>query len=304
MDSLARGKNAQKMPNIGAYFRQIPKGFVVQMVTEGSPAQRADLRKGDVVQSADGAPFRPVASFAQATSVDLTISRAGQTYQKQVKPDNDSASDMFLEATEDSVRVIPDNGRKIGYVHLWTLAGTAFREALEGAVYGKLVNTDACILDLRDGFGGRPEGYADPFFRPEMAIDWIYADSQTHEQFGYQRPLIVLINGGSRSAKEILSLILKKSRRATLVGSRTAGNVLGTFPLRISDWAYLEIPMVDVIADGFRLEGKGVEPDVAVPQEFDASGKDLYMETALGLLGNVKVRVQSFPGKFGRVAAG
>jgi carboxyl-terminal processing protease len=102
--------------------------------------------------------------------------------------------------------------------------------------------------------------------------------------FGYGRPLVVLINGGSRSAKEVLSYIFKKSGRATLVGQKTAGNVLGTFPQAINDWAYLEVPMLDVLADGVRLEGTGVAPDVPVAKEFDATGNDLDLQAALDRL--------------------
>jgi carboxyl-terminal processing protease len=94
----------------------------------------------------------------------------------------------------------------------------------------------------------------------------------------------VLINGGSRSAKEILSFILKSSHRATLIGTTTAGNVLGTSPIRISDWAYLEIPVVDVSIDGVRLEKNGVQPDIMVPDGFDKAGKDVVIERAVQFL--------------------
>jgi len=110
-----------------------------------------------------------------------------------------------------------------------------------------------------------------------------------HQMLGYQKPLVLLINEGSRSAKEVLSYVFKKSRRATLIGSNTAGNVLGTSPMRLNEWAYLEIPMVEVFTDGTRLEGKGVAPDIKVPVETDASGKDLYVESATKfLLGKIR----------------
>ena len=118
--------------------------------------------------------------------------------------------DMFLDATKNSVRVIDDHSRRIGYFHLWTLAGEDFKNALSGAIYGKLKNTDGFILDLRDGFGGRPEGYADPFFRPDVQLTWVMGDTRSNELYGYGRPLMTLINNGSRSAKEILSYVLKK----------------------------------------------------------------------------------------------
>jgi len=261
MDALVRKDNAAKLPNIGAYFKGAADGYTVQMVLNGSAAEKADLRKGDLVETADGTPFNPVASLSRDGDVRLSIVRDGQRLQKDVHPSRDTATDMFLDATRESQHVISENGRKIGYIHLWTLASDAFKTALSSAVYGPLSKTDAMILDLRDGFGGRPEGYADPFFRPEVNLDWVTPTGTLHQLFGYQRALVVLINGGSRSAKEVLSQILKKSRRATLVGSKTAGNVLGTWPQRVNDWAYIEIPSVDVVSDGVRLEGRGVEPD-------------------------------------------
>jgi len=290
MDGLVKGKDASPLANIGAYYRQKGDTYTVQMVLDGTEAMKADLRKGDVIQTADGKPFSPVTSFAADGLVKLGVLRNGQVLEKTVTPHKEDAMDMFLTATKDSVKVIPVNGRKIGYIHLWTQASAAFRDAVSNAIYGKLSNTDGCILDLRDGFGGRPEGFADPFFRPEVTLDWQTPFGTSHQLFGYQRPLVVIINEGSRSAKEVLSMILKSSHRATLVGSTTAGNVLGTFPAKLNDWAYIEIPMTDVLTDGIRLEGKGVDPDIAVAKEFDADGKDLFLAKALEIMQDIKVR--------------
>lgn len=290
MDSLARQANATPMPNIGAYFRPGPDGYTVGMVLNSGEAEKADIRKGDLVLAANGQPFQPVNSFNGNDPVRLSISRNGQKLEKTVKPTKQLALDMFLDATRKSVRVISDRGHKIGYMHVWTLASEGFKSAVSGAVLNnpEVSKTDAFILDLRDGFGGRPEGFADPFFRPDATLAWKYPTFTNSESFGYARPLIVLINGGSRSAKEVLSQILKDSHRAVLVGSTTAGNVLGTFPTSVSSWAYLEVPMVDLSVNGKRLEAVGCSPDVAVPQEFDAEGHDLYIAKALELFKDVK----------------
>ena len=284
MDAISNGDKAKPMPNIGAWYKHGSDGYTVQMVINGSSAEKAGLRNGDKVETVDGAKFRPVASFAKEGNVKLGINRGGKSMTLAVETSQTTAREMFLDGTKASVKVIENGGKRIGYIHLWTMVGDDFRNAVSSAVYGELVNTDACILDLRDGFGGRPEGFADPFFRPDVKLEWKGPLMAYTQQFGYQRPLVVLINGGSRSAKEVLSEILKVSKRATLVGSTTAGHVLGTFPLKVSDWAYLEIPMVDVVTGGVRLEGRGVSPDVAVAEEFDATGKDLYIEKAVELL--------------------
>ncbi len=280
------GKSPASMPEIGAWFKRTGDVYTVQMVLEGMPAADSDIRKGDVVTEADGKPFQPVLSLQQdlGKSADLTILRAGQSLHKQVKVASEPAIDMFLDATMNSARVINDGKKKIGYVHLWAQISDKFSSALSRMVYGTFKDTDAMILDLRDGFGGRPENYSDPFFRPGIHLDWKFSGGETPQLFGYDRPLVVLINGGSRSAKEVLAYIFKKSRRAVLMGSNTAGNVLGTTPRRLTPWAYVEIPIAEVYADGIRLEGRGVAPDIALPQEIDSTGKDLYLAAALNYL--------------------
>jgi carboxyl-terminal processing protease len=288
MDGLARPDSAAQMPNIGAWFRKnnLP-GYEVQMVLESSPADKAGLRKGDQIVAADGRPFGPVTSFRdkEGHTVVLTVRRPGANEMTiSVEPTKASAMDMFLDASKDSARVIEAGGKKIGYFHLWTQGSPKFSQALADAVYGKLSGTDAFILDLRDGFGGRPEGFGDPFFRPEATLEWkVAGGSGRKDLFGYGRPLVVLINHGSRSAKEVLSYLFKKSHRATLIGTNTAGNVLGTTPRRLSDWAYIEIPIVEVYADGIRLEKVGVAPDIKVEPESE-NGKDLVLSKALDFL--------------------
>ncbi|HWD38259.1 MAG TPA: S41 family peptidase [Fimbriimonas sp.] len=290
MDGLARPQSSRAMPEIGAWFVPAADGYTVTMVLEGSEAERAGLRKGDLITLIDGHPFTPVDSLRDKVnrSVTLTVRRGDRTLTPKVSVSDERCLEMFLQASRDSAKVIERNGRKIGYFHLWTQSSPAFQQALDGAVLGKLRDTDAFILDMRDGFGGRPNGYGDAFFRPESWIEYKWNPrSGTKELFGYQRPLVLLINGGSRSAKEVLSYIFKKSKRATLIGQTTAGNVLGTFPIRINDWSYIEIPIEDVITDGKRLEGRGVTPDVAVPSEFDQDGHDMDLQAALDRLANV-----------------
>lgn len=285
-DGFAKADKAAKMPNVGAWFKKTSDGYTVQMVLNGGAAEAAGLRKGDLVTRIDGQPFTPVASL---------FSKVGKKAQLEVKPKNSSSPktfelevtetpghDMFLEASRKSGRIIEQGGKKIAYFHLWTMANDKFRAALESFVYGRAQDSDAFILDIRDGFGGRPEGYGDPFFRPDAKLEWIVGSGGTVRQlFGYGRPLVVIVNEGSRSAKEVFSYLIKKSGRATLVGNHTAGDVLGTSPSPVGDWAYVEIPMVDVKVDGIRLEKNPVQADVQVSPEFDASGKDLYLEKAL-----------------------
>lgn len=287
MRALLNQQSQPKMPHIDAWFVPVASGYQIRMVMNSGAAERAGLRKGDVITKIDGKPFSPIASMAPYVGKEATIEyqRQAVTMQAKVQVEEDPALTMFLNGSTRSTRIIDRKDKKIGYFRLWTMTTDAFRNALSAAVYGALRDTDAIILDLRDGFGGRPEGFADPFFRPEVNIEWKFGERTSSKQlFGYQRPLAVLINEGSRSAKEVISFIFKASKRATLIGTNTAGHVLGTSPVPVEDWAVLEVPMVEVIANGIRLEGVGVSPDIKVEPEFDSEGNDRIVQAALAHL--------------------
>ena len=236
MDGLSNPDGAASMPDFGVWVKTTDKGYVAGMVLDGTPAMKADIRKGDVLKTVDGQPFSPVASLKGKTTVSLGIERKGQPMTKQVEIHVEKALDMFIQASRDSSRIIEQGGKKIGYFHLWTQANDSFRNALKNAVMGRLHNTDAFILDLRDGFGGRPENFFEPFFMPDVRVSYGLGGMGQQTSFGYglKKPLIVLINEGSCSAKEVSSYMLKKSGRAVLIGTTTAGHVLGTTPSRLN----------------------------------------------------------------------
>ncbi|MGV3616234.1 MAG: S41 family peptidase [Fimbriimonas sp.] len=273
MDALRRGDHAEPIAHLGAWLRPEGDGMTVQMLLDGGEAARNGLRKGDVLFAVDGGPLT-VARLRGQSKVPVRSRRGKEERTVTLDVKEQNGGEMFLDATRASVRVIPYQGRQIGYIRLWTLASSSFQTALRNALKGPLKNTDGLVLDLRDGFGGRPEGFGDPF------------------KESYRKPLVVLTNEGTRSAKEILSFDLQRTKRARLVGKRTAGHVLGTFPTPLKgNWAYLEIPMVEVPASGVRLEKRGVTPDVTVPKEFDAEGRDLILAQGLEQLKDVPVGV-------------
>jgi carboxyl-terminal processing protease len=286
LGELAPGGSPKKMPHIGAWFATDKAGYRVQMVLEGMAAEKAGLLPGDVIESVNGQPFTPVDSLKPLVGNDAAfeLSRKGEHKSVTMRVEESEGMAMFVEASRNSRRIIEHEGKRYGYFHLWAMAKEEFKNALSAYVYGPGMRTDGFILDIRDGFGGRPEGYADPFFRPEVKLEWSVGEASLPQYFGYQKPLVLLVNDGSRSAKEVLAYILKKSKRAVLVGEPTGGRVLGTSPLRFGDWAILEIPMVDLFVDDIRLEGNGVEPDFLVTDSYDSQGKDLYIERALDVL--------------------
>ncbi len=269
-----RGDAAATYPHLGAWFTKNPDGYTVTMLLQGLPAAEAKLRKGDVLLRIDGEPFVPIESLRERKNKESKIEfqRGSSTMTATVPVRSSKGFDMFLEATKNSARIIDHNGKRFGYIHIWLMAHRSFRETLAEFLKGEAAETDAFILDIRDGFGGRPEGYAELFKRDDGGS-------------GYSKPLVVLTNQGSRSAKEVFAYQIKKTERATLIGTRTAGHVLGTTPWKVRDWAYFEIPIVEFRVDGVSLEGTGVEPHIAVERELGLNGEDLHLMRALEFLG-------------------
>lgn len=285
LGELVPGGKARPMPHIGAWFSRNRDGYSVQMVLEGAAAQEAGLLVGDVVETVDGKAFSPIDALKPIVGKEakFVVRRGSEKREVTMAVKETEGMALFLEATRNSGRIIERGGRKYGYFHLWTMAKEEFKTALSSFVYGKAMQTDGFILDIRDGFGGRPEGYADPFFRPGAKLEWEMNGARIPQYFGYDKPLVLIINKGSRSAKEVLAFILKKSKRAVLVGEPTGGNVLGTSPLMLGDWAVVEIPMVDLYVDDVRLEGVGVEPEFLVVDK-PTNGRDPFIEKALEVL--------------------
>jgi carboxyl-terminal processing protease len=160
----------------------------------------------------------------------------------------------------------------------------------------KLRDSKGLIFDMRDGYGGAFFDDLDYFFRPPKAYPTMTVYDRSGKRHSrylfYDKPVVALINGGSRSGKELLSFALKQSGRAKLVGETTAGMVLGGRLFDINDRCALYLAVQGVEIDGQVLEGKGVRPDVEVKLPCVEKGlKDSQLEEAR----NILIRETSLP---------
>lgn len=253
--------------HIGVMGRYDGSDYVVAAVLDGSPAQRAGINTGDRIKSAEGAPFTTVGSFKgrEGKATSLLVLKAGETQPRSIEatPRKENILRAFLEATKQSAKVLMLEGRRVGYIHLWTMGHERFKQEMDNLVLGKLHSTEGLILDLRDGFGGNPFGFSEAFFTPDIAWEQDYRGVKQERPSGYGKPMVVVTNSGTRSAKEFFSYAFKKTGRATLVGSTTAGAFLGANGFEYEPFL-LELSVVGLKLDGQVIEGKGVAPDVFV----------------------------------------
>ncbi|MEM9266049.1 MAG: S41 family peptidase, partial [Cyanobacteria bacterium P01_F01_bin.13] len=278
--------------DIGIVTREKGDKTFIKAMFDGSPAVKAGLKVGDQIISVEGQPFHPIQSF---------LGKAGQPVSMRIQPSPKVSSQkettvtpqlydgitMFLEVMDNSVDVIKKSGKHIGYIHMWSYGGDQYQQKLENElVYGRLRDADALVLDLRDGWGGRPLRALNIFTARGPSMTSIGRDRTYftyHSQ--WKKPVVMLINNGSRSAKEILAYGFQQYGIGPVVGTPTAGAVTAGRAFIMPDNSLLYVAIADVyVDDTVRLEGVGVTPDVVVPAPIEyAQGADPQKERGVAI---------------------
>lgn len=283
--------NGISYPGIGIATREIEGGTFVTGVFAGLPAAKAGITIGDEIVSVDDAPFQPVESFrgkvGSAVTVGLRRERGGEVSTVDVRPIRIEPGEVFRKAMRESARVIEAGGKRIGYIHVWSYAGEGYQHVLmEELASGKLKDADALIWDLRDGWGGAQPRYLDIFNGrgPDMTLTE-RSGEMSFGNFKWRKPVAMLINGGTRSGKEVLAFGFKSYGYGEVIGARTAGALLAGRAFLLSDGSFLMVAVNDVAVDGERLEGTGVAPTIDVARDIPYSqGADPQLDKAVEVL--------------------
>jgi carboxyl-terminal processing protease len=278
-------------PSLGIFTQRIEDKTFISGLLNGLPAAKAGLQVGDELLAADGSPYHPIRSLTAKVNQDVTLQvRRGRDetpHDVVVVPQQTKPNEAFLKAMQESARVIHTQGVAIGYIHVWSYAGSQYQRLLEHEIFsGTLKEADALVLDLRDGWGGAQAHYLDIFNARGPTVTMV--DRHGDVSFAnvkWRKPVVILVNGGTRSGKEILAYGFKKYGLGEVIGTRTAGAVLAARAFLLSDSSLLLLAVNDVFVDGQRLEGVGVTPTIEVPFPVEyAQGKDPQLERALELL--------------------
>jgi carboxyl-terminal processing protease len=273
---------------IGMIARPVNGLWFVTDVYNGSPADRAGILVGDEIVSVDGAPYREIESFRgkAGKTVELALRRheGADQMTAKVKVESLKPLSMFEKAIADSAAIVERDGRKIGYIRIWTLAARNSMGAVaEALAEGPLKDAEGLVLDLRGRWGGGSSDAAELFVGDTPPFRLIPRKGEdVLANVRWRRPVVAIIDGGSRSGLEVFAYALKVNG-IPLVGERTAGALLAGRIFLLPDDSLLELAVSDaVIADNVRLEGNGVPPDF--PVAFNllyAAGKDPQREAAI-----------------------
>lgn len=281
-------KDKLEYTGIGIYTEEIDNQTFIKAIINGSPAEVAGLKVGDKLLSVEGKAFQAIESFIDKANreVKVLIQRTADAAPQEivVEPKVFNPATMFFDAVDNSVEIIEQEGQKIGYIHIWSYADPKYQEQLkEQLLYDRLKDADGLVWDLRDGWGGATPDYLDIFTAPSPVITTIFRDGVARpNQMQWQKPVVMLVNKGSRSGKEILAYGFRKYQIGQIVGTQTAGAVVAGRPYIMPDGSLLYLAVADVLVDGKRLEGGGIIPDVRIPVTIPyAQGVDLQKEQAI-----------------------
>lgn len=264
---------------------------------KGSPAEAAGLKSGDKIVSVDGVEYT-VDEMDEAvkhikgdkgTTVTLGILSEGDGRVRDVKITRD---EIHTES------VITGSIGDIAYIGLTQFEENTvneFTEAMKAAAGKK-----GLILDLRGNPGGILEaavGISDQLL-PEADI--VSAkDNRDKEVFHYtsdeaswNKPIVVLVNGGSASASEIVAGALKDNKAATLVGEKTYGKGVVQTLVPLPGGGGIKLTTSEYFTpSGVSIQDKGIEPDVKVslPEDVKAIGlehrdQDTQLQKAIAII--------------------
>jgi carboxyl-terminal processing protease len=253
---------------VGLWLDAVGGHVRVAGVQPGGPAGRAGVLPGDVISSVGGVPARgrTLAEVATAlrgrpaTSVLVQLRRGVRTLRLMLVRAVMGVNDVTVTAEPSGMRMIQVaafsrgvaqavgravSGDRIGGVVL-DLRGDP------GGLLDEAVETASVFLD-----GGLVATYEPQGAAPERLDATPGGDTTT--------PLVVLVDGGTASAAEVVAGSLRDRDRAVIVGSRTFGKGSVQEPVRLADGSAIELTVGRFrTPSGRSLDGSGITPDVAV----------------------------------------
>ena len=246
---------------------------VIETVMKDQPAYNAGVENGDLLLSVDGKETAEM-SLSETVSLikkgksettRLVLMRDGQTLEKEVKKTNIVVESVSYEMKKG----------KTGYIAVDQFIENTDEDFSEAIDALEKQGMKSLIIDLRDNGGGLvdtcnhmvsriiPEGDLIVYLKDknDKKQEFKSDDSRT-----LSIPIVLLVNGNTASASEILTGCLKDYGLATVVGSKTYGKGVVQDIIPLGDGSALKLTVAGYYTPkGNNIHEKGIEPDVEVP---------------------------------------
>lgn len=266
---------------IGLSVVEVPKGLQVASVFPRSPAQQAGIEVGDTIVSVDGNSIAGESS-AEATKLikgpegtEVTVGVRGAKGGK-VRNLTLTRAEVVLPNVSHKTEAV--GGRKLGYVRLLSFSEGAHGQLAHAVEKVQKEGAEGIVVDLRHNPGGLLQEAvrtASLFLPAEEVVVSTKSRSQgestyeTSEGRVTKLPLVVLIDGGTASAAEILTAALADDGGAEVVGTTSFGKGVFQEEQSLSNGGALKLTVGEYFTPkGVNLaESHGIHPDVKVQDD-------------------------------------
>ena len=256
---------------VGLWLRRSGSSILVAQVAAGGPAERAGVQVGDRLSTVDG---RSVSGLSATDAAAALRGRAGTTVELVLSR---SASERRLTLTR---AVVPAPGVTTTMVasHVGRIVVPAFTQGVGRQVRDavralRAQHATGLVLDLRGDPGGllsEAVETASAFLDGGAVVSYARRgeapqrlDAEGHGDT--TTPLVVLVDGSTASAAEVVAGALQDRGRAVVVGARTFGKGTVQEPHRLPDGSSLALTVARyTLPSGRSVEGVGIEPDIQV----------------------------------------
>lgn len=284
---------------VGIVLGAKEKVLTVISPIEGTPGEKAGIKSGDEIVKIDGQDTKGLAldeavskiRGPEGTQVTLTI-RRGQ----EVKDYTLTRSNIQIKTV--SGKMLPDH---IGYIRLSMFNENTGSDLVKKYQELEKEGMKAIVLDLRDNPGGLLDEsvkVANKFVPKGPVVSVITRDGRrdtsTSNLEAVKYPCVVLVNGGSASASEIVAGAIQDTGSGTLVGTKTYGKGSVQTLMRLDGGAAIKLTIAKYYTPKDRsINGIGIEPDVKVelPEQTQPGQevKDIQLDKAVEI---VKSKIQ------------
>jgi len=282
---------------VGMSVEKDNRGLRVLNVFDGSPAQQAGIRKQDLILSVDGRSIAGLSSDLATsrikgeagTRVSLEVFTPGAGDSRTVKVKRER-----IEVPVATGRLVERDGHKLGVVRLLGFSSGAHGVLRREIDKLRRRGAEAILLDLRGNGGGLLSEavlVSSTFIedgeivsvrgrsRPERTED---AEGDAIDE---DIPVVVLVDGGSASASEIVAGALRDRGRATVVGTHTFGKGLVQEVEPLSNGGYLDLTVANYyLPSGKTIGMRGLKPDVRAVDKPKTTKRDEALPVALDVL--------------------
>lgn len=280
---------------IGVQLQRSPIGEFVLMPFEDSPALKAGVEEGDILIAVNG---QPVGITTQQDVVDQMLRgevKDGNGVEITVRKTEGTDFTVFIAFDVINVpsvlwRVLADTP-EIGYVQILRFTNRTPDELRQGLTELRAAGIGALVLDLRNNGGGLLQeslDVADEFLDSGVVL---YQRTNREEKtytvddggLMTDLPLVILVNGGTASASELVAGALVDHERGILIGQKTYGKGTIQQIYQLSDASSIHVTSAEWFTPNrFALDGKGLEPTISMIP--DPNGADVELGEAVRYL--------------------